>query len=123
MRLSAECLQEIDAVILAGGMGTRLRSIFPETPKCLVPISGIPFLKLYLTWLQKFGLRRVVLSLGYKSDMVKDYILSETWPGLEIVTSVESHPLGTGGALRYAIPHINSQTVLVANGDSFTGSL
>ena len=121
MKSSAECLKEIDAVILAGGLGTRLRSAVPNLPKCLAPISGIPFLKCYLTWLQKFGLRRVVLSLGYKSDIVEDYILSETWPGLEIVTSVESLPLGTAGALRYALSQIKSQTVLVANGDSFTG--
>jgi NDP-sugar pyrophosphorylase family protein len=119
--LPADCLQGIDAVILAGGMGTRLRSVLPDSPKCLAPIAGVPFLRRYMCWLQRFGLRRVILSLGYKADLVQAYLSSETWPGLEIVTSVESLPLGTGGALRAVLPLVNSQTVLVANGDSFTG--
>lgn len=119
--MPADCLEETDAVILAGGMGTRLRSVLPDAPKCLAPIAGVPFLRRYLCWLQRFGLRRVILSLGYKADMVQAYLRSETWPGLEIVTSVESLPLGTGGALRTVLPLVNSQTVLVANGDSFTG--
>ncbi len=119
--MPADCLQETDVVILAGGMGTRLRSVLPDAPKCLAPIAGIPFLRRYLCWLQQFGLRRAILSLGYKADMVQSYVRSETWPGLEIVSSVESVPLGTGGALRAVLPLVNSSTVLVANGDSFTG--
>jgi len=119
--LAADCLQEIDVVILAGGMGTRLRAVLPDAPKCLAPIAGVPFLKRYLSWLERFGLRRVILSLGYKADMVRACLLSETWPGLEIVTSVEALPLGTAGALRSVMPLVNSQTLLVTNGDSFTG--
>jgi len=120
--LPADCLHKTDVVILAGGMGTRLRSVLPDAPKCLAPIAGVPFLRRYLCWLQQFGLRRAILSLGYKAEMVQSYVRSETWPGLEIVSSVESVPLGTGGALRAVLPLVNSSTVLVANGDSFTGA-
>jgi NDP-sugar pyrophosphorylase family protein len=86
----------------------------------LVPINGIPFLHHYLNWLAKFGAHRVILSLGYKADMVQAYVQSETWPGIEIEFHVESTPLGTGGAVRACLPLIRSETALVTNGDSVT---
>jgi len=118
--LAATCLNDIVTVILAGGQGTRLRSLFPDRPKCLVPIHGVPFLRLYLDWLAKFGARRVILSLGYKADMVQAYVTSQTWPGMEVESYVEQTPLGTGGAVRAVLPMITSDTALVANGDSVT---
>ena len=116
--MSATPLADIDVVILAGGEGTRLRSLFPDRPKVLVPINGLPFLRHYLDWLRAFGARRVILALGYKAGMVRDYVRAENWAGMEVETFAETSPLGTGGAVRAALPLIRSETVLVANGDS-----
>ncbi|MCX7825827.1 MAG: sugar phosphate nucleotidyltransferase [Verrucomicrobiae bacterium] len=118
--MAATCLNDITTVILAGGQGTRLRALFPDRPKCLAPIHGVPFLRRYLDWLAMFGARRVILSLGYKADMVQAYVKSETWPGMEIASYVEQTPLGTGGAVRAVLPMITTETALVANGDSIT---
>ena len=118
--MSDNSLHDIDIVILAGGQGTRLRELFPDRPKCLVPINGVLFLRHYLDWLARFGARRVILSLGYKAQMVTDYVQSETWPGLVIESNVESTPLGTGGAVRACLPLIKAGTALVTNGDSVT---
>ena len=120
MKSSAECLREIDAVILAGGLGTRLRSAVPDLPKCLAPINGKPYIAHFLSWLQGFGIRRVVFSLGYKAEMVRSFLDSSPFSGLHIETTIETIPLGTGGGVRSALPFIKSNTVLVANGDSFT---
>ncbi len=114
------CLHDIDVVILAGGFGTRLRPVFSDRPKVLVPVDGVPFLRRYLEWLRGFGARRVILSLGYMADLVKAYVESETWEGMEIITTVEESPLGTGGAVRACLPLTQSRTLLVTNGDSVT---
>ena len=114
------CLHDIDVVILAGGFGTRLRPVFSDRPKVLVPVDGVPFLRRYLEWLHGFGARRVILSLGYMADLVKSYVESETWEGMEIIISVEESPLGTGGAVRACLPLTQSRTLLVTNGDSVT---
>lgn len=116
--MPATCLNDIDVIVLAGGFGTRLRSLFSDRPKILVPINGVPFLRCYVDWLRGFGARRIVLSLGYLADLVTQYIQSENWNGLEIETHVEASPLGTGGAVRDALPLIRSETALVTNGDS-----
>jgi NDP-sugar pyrophosphorylase family protein len=116
--LPATCLQNIDVVILAGGFGTRLRSVISDRPKVLAPINGVPFLKCYLEWMQGFGARRVILSLGHLAGMVQEFVKSEKWNGLEIVASVEGTPLGTGGAVRACLPLMQSSLALVANGDS-----
>jgi len=118
--LPATCLNDIDIAILAGGFGTRLRPVFSEGPKVLAPIDGVPFLRRYLDWLKSFGARRVILSLGYKAEMVQSFVKSERWAGLEIECFVESTPLGTGGAIRAVLPLVRARTVLVANGDSVT---
>jgi NDP-sugar pyrophosphorylase family protein len=118
--LPATCLNDIDVIILAGGFGTRLRSLFADRPKVLVPVNGVPFLRCFLDWLRNFGARRIILSLGYKADLVQAYVKSENWRGLEIESFVESTPLGTGGAVRAVLPLIRSGTALVTNGDSLT---
>ncbi len=114
------CLHNIDVIVLAGGFGTRLRSVFADRPKVLVPVNGVPFLKLYLEWLRGFGAHRVVLSLGYMAAQVQDFVRSENWNGLEIVANIETTPLGTGGAVRACLPLVHAPTVLVTNGDSVT---
>ena len=118
--MPATCLNDIDVIILAGGFGTRLRSLFADRPKVLVPVNGVPFLRCFLDWLRTFGARRIILSLGYKADLVQAYVKSEDWRGLEIESFVESTPLGTGGAVRAVLPLIRSGTALVTNGDSLT---
>jgi NDP-sugar pyrophosphorylase family protein len=114
------CLRNIDVVILAGGFGTRLRSVFSDRPKVLVPINGVPFLKCYLEWLRSFGAQRIILSLGHMAEMVQDFVKNENWNGLEIAANVETTPLGTGGAVRACLPLMKSETALVTNGDSVT---
>jgi NDP-sugar pyrophosphorylase family protein len=116
--LPATCLQNIDVVILAGGLGTRLRPAVSDRPKVLAPVNGVPFLKCYLGWLRGFGARRIILSLGHQAGMVENFVKSEDWNGMEIVANVETTPLGTGGAVRACLPLVQSSTALVANGDS-----
>lgn len=118
--MPATCLQNVDVVILAGGFGTRLRSVFSDRPKVLVPINGVPFLKCYLEWLRGFGARRVILSLGYMAEMVQDFVNSENWNGMEITANIETTPLGTGGAVRACLPLVTSPDAFVTNGDSVT---
>ena len=118
--MPATCLQNVDIVILAGGFGTRLRSVFSDRPKVLVPINGVPFLKCYLEWLRGFGARRVILSLGYMAELVQDFVKSENWNGMEITANIETTPLGTGGAVRACLPLVTSPDAFVTNGDSVT---
>ena len=118
--MPATCLNDIDVIILAGGFGTRLRSVFADRPKVLVPVNGVPFLRCFLEWLRGFGAQRIILSLGYQADLVQAYVKSEDWRGLELESFVESTPLGTGGAVRAVLPLIRSGTALVTNGDSLT---
>ena len=112
-------LADIDVAVLCGGLGTRLRSVLGETPKILAPVAGRPFLDHLLAWLASFGARRVVLCLGFRATAVLEHIASHPFPGVEVVTSMETEPLGTAGALRLALPHLRSDPVLVMNGDTF----
>lgn len=114
------CLRGCDAVILAGGLGRRLRSVCSDRPKVMAPVNGQPFVHYLIEQVRTAGVRRVVLALGYLSRVVNDYLAHRVWEGLEVVSTVEEAPLGTGGALRAALPLIHSQTALVMNGDSFT---
>lgn len=111
-------MADIDVVILAGGLGTRLRGVLPETPKILAPVLGRPFLDHVLEWLARQGVRRVVLGLGYRAGDVLAYLEQHPFPALEIRTVVEPEPLGTAGALAYARPQLRSNPVLAMNGDT-----
>lgn len=110
----------IDVIILAGGLGTRLRQIVRDVPKPLAPINGRPFLDMLLDQLDGFGqIRKVVLAIGYKADhIVSRY--SANSHRFNMHFSIETVPLGTGGAIKKAISHVESDDVLVMNGDSFT---
>ena len=116
---AADSLASIDVAVLAGGLGTRLRSVLGETPKILAPVAGRPFIDHLLAWLASFGARRVVFCLGFRAAAVTEHIAAHPFPGLEVVTSLETEPLGTAGALRLALPHLHSDPVLVMNGDTF----
>jgi D-glycero-alpha-D-manno-heptose 1-phosphate guanylyltransferase len=110
---------EIDALILAGGMGTRLRSVLPNKQKVVAPVDGQPFLLRIITTLHHVGVRRIILALGYRAEDVLSDIIGLVPAEVQIIPSVEVEMLGTAGALRHALPLIISETVLVANGDSF----
>lgn len=107
-----------DAVVLCGGAGVRLKSVTGDIPKPMAKIGGRPFLELLLVQLKRHGCSRVILSVGYKHEVIRGYF-GEKALGLEIVYSVENTPLGTGGALAQAAPEIAAESVLVMNGDSY----
>ena len=110
--MSREC------IILAGGLGTRLRSVIADRPKCMAPINGQPFLYYLLQYLHQQGVTHAVLSLGYLSEQVIDWCNSTTLP-LRISFSVEETPLGTGGGIIHALPHLEQDKVFVVNGDTY----
>jgi NDP-sugar pyrophosphorylase family protein len=111
-------IADIDIAVLAGGQGTRLRAVLPETPKILAPILGKPFLEHLLDWLIRQGARRVILCLGYRASDVLTHLKARSFAPLEIRTLVEPEPLGTAGAVALARPLLNSEPVLVINGDT-----
>jgi NDP-sugar pyrophosphorylase family protein len=112
-------LPDITGVILAGGEGIRLRSVVNDRPKVLAPICNRPFIFFLLDQFSRMQFREVVLCTGFKADVVKKCI-GDRYGQLHISYSQESTPLGTGGALRLALPKIKSDIALVMNGDSFT---
>jgi len=109
-----------EIIILAGGLGTRLREVIGENQKVIANVDGVPFLLLLLQYAYKQGFRRAILALGYHADHVIQIIQCSNLPkDLEIIFSVESKRLGTAGAIRLAVQYTQSQAVFVQNGDSF----
>ena len=106
-----------EAMILAGGLGTRLRSVVSDTPKCMAPISGKPFLSFLLFFLQKNGIENFIFSVGYMHEIIEDY-LKENYPLLNYKISLEEEPLGTGGAIKLACSKAQDKNVLICNGDT-----
>ena len=106
-----------EAIVLAGGLGTRLRSEIGESPKPLAPINGEPFLTHVFKYLQKNGINKVVLSVGYKWELIKKEY-GDKWRDIEIKYAVEKERLGTGGAIKLAMADINSENFYVLNGDT-----
>ena len=111
-------LHDITAVILAGGTGTRLRSVVADRPKVLAPVGGKPFLAHLLDQLLEQGVQKVVLCTGYQGEQVQDYF-GDSYQGISLNYSREDRALGTGGALLQARPLLDSDSVLVLNGDSY----
>jgi NDP-sugar pyrophosphorylase family protein len=111
-------IANIDVAVLAGGLGTRLRGILPETPKILAPVGGKPFLEHLLEWLIRQGARRTVLCLGYRSADVQEFLKTRSFAPLEVDTVIEAEPLGTGGAVANALSRLSGEPVLVINGDT-----
>ncbi len=106
-----------ECIILAGGLGTRLRSAVPDLPKCMAPVAGRPFLHHVIYWLQQQGITHFIFSLGYRSEVITDYIQRQH-PLIKASFSVEEEPLGTGGAIRLACQKALTPQVLVVNGDT-----
>ncbi|GFO68525.1 hypothetical protein GMLC_21040 [Geomonas limicola] len=111
-------LSHTTAVVLAGGLGTRLRSVTGELPKVLAPVLGRPYLRFVLDQLERAGLTEVLICTGYRSAEVEASIGTRHGT-LSVGYSAEPAPLGTGGALRYALGKMRHEELLVLNGDSF----
>ena len=108
----------MQAIVLAGGLGTRLRSVVTDLPKPMAPVAGRPFLAWILDRLAQAGFERVVLAVGYRHEAIQQHFGS-TYRGMALHYSVEDRPLGTGGALRLAADHVSHWPVFVLNGDTF----
>lgn len=110
-----------EAVVLAGGLGTRLRAVVAEVPKPLAPVAGRPFLHWLLEGFARQGITRAVLAVGYRSEAVRA-ALGPRFAGIELAYAVEEAPLGTGGAIWAALASCTEERVVVANGDSWIGA-
>jgi D-glycero-alpha-D-manno-heptose 1-phosphate guanylyltransferase len=106
------------AVVLAGGLGTRLRGVVPGLPKSMALVAGRPFLEIQLEELARRGFGSVVLSLGYLAETIRSHFGS-SYAGMRIDCAIEERPLGTGGALRFALQRCTADHVYVFNGDTF----
>lgn len=112
-------LSDIDVVILAGGLGTRIQHVLGDVPKLLAPIKDRTYLDYLLDWLQGFGVGHVIFSLGHQSDRIVAYLEAHPRRDLNVETVIEASPQGTAGALRLVRPHIKSGVALVINGDTW----
>ncbi len=107
----------MECIVLAGGLGTRLRGIIGEQPKCMAPVNGAPFLHYLFTFLQQQGCTRVILSLGYKYEVVLQWLQAANRL-FSVDYVIEQEPLGTGGGILLAMEEANTDNVLVLNGDT-----
>jgi D-glycero-alpha-D-manno-heptose 1-phosphate guanylyltransferase len=109
-----------EAIILAGGFGTRLQQMVSDRPKPLADVNGKPFLFYLVNYLIKFGVNKIVFATGYKHLMIEEYFNeNKEFDNISFSFSVETTPLGTGGAIRKAAKYIQDDYFLVLNGDSF----
>ena len=109
-----------EAIILAGGLGTRLQSVVNDLPKSLAPVSGKPFLSYLLDYSKKQGIKKFIFALGHKTDQIESFVKGSMSPG-SYVFSIEKEPLGTGGAIYKACAHAAGRNVIVLNADTFFG--
>ncbi len=107
-----------EAIILAGGFGTRLQKVVNDVPKPMAPVNRIPFLNYVFDYLKYYKIQHVVLSTGYLSEKIVEYYKDE-FKGIKISYAKEETPLGTGGGIRNAMTKCTTKDVLVLNGDSF----
>ncbi len=106
-----------EAIVLAGGLGTRLRSAVPDLPKCMAPVNGKPFIAWVIEYLQQQGIEHFIFALGYKNESFIEF-LEKNMRSLEYTLSIEETPLGTGGAVQLACSTVKEEDVLVTNGDT-----
>ncbi len=107
-----------EAVVLAGGLGTRLRAVVADVPKPMAPVAGRPFLEILLHSLARKKVRRVVLSVGHLGAQIRAHFRA-SFAGMDIDYAVEERPLGTGGAARLALQRCGHDPVLLLNGDTY----
>lgn len=109
-----------EAIVLAGGYGTRLRSVIKDVPKSLAPVAGKPFLAYLLDHAKKEGIAKFTFALGYKSEQIESFVNQYLAEG-SYSFSIEAEPLGTGGAIYKACKNITSADTMVLNADTFFG--
>ncbi|MGB8021171.1 MAG: NDP-sugar synthase [Candidatus Nanopelagicales bacterium] len=114
----------MEAVLLVGGQGTRLRPLTIHTPKPMLPVAGVPCTEHQIARAREAGVTRIVLGTSYRAEVFREYFGNGSAFGVELIYAVEEHPLGTGGAIRNVTRHLQSgpdDPVLVFNGDVLTG--
>jgi D-glycero-alpha-D-manno-heptose 1-phosphate guanylyltransferase len=111
-------MSQKEAIILAGGLGTRLKTILPNLPKCMAPVNGIPFLDILISYLKRQGVEHFIFSLGYLKEPIIQHIKNHH-PDLRVSFSEEDEPLGTGGAIFMALLKAEKKHVYIFNGDTF----
>lgn len=107
----------MQAIILAGGLGSRLKPITDYVPKPLIPINNIPLIEYQIRQLKKFKINQFVICTGYKTDQIQNYLKHKNNFDSKIQYSIEKTPLGTGGAIKKAAKMIKDKSFLVLNGD------
>ena len=109
----------MEAILLCGGLGTRLRSVVSDRPKPMADIAGKPFLHYLVKMLSESGVKHLIFALGYMGEQIEAYFQSGEAYGLSISYSYEDSPLGTGGAIRNALSKVSGENVLVLNADTY----
>lgn len=109
-----------EAIVLAGGFGTRLRPVVSDVPKPMAPMNdkGTPFLAFVLDQLAGQGFETIILSVGYMAEVIQEYF-GDAYAGMKIRYSLEDEPLGTGGAIKKALALCSAENVFVLNGDTY----
>ena len=108
------------AIILAGGRGKRLRPITDKIPKPLIPINNKPLIERTIQYLKKYGITEIIISSGYKSNLIEKFLRKKENFGCNIIFSIEKTPLGTGGAIKKALKFVDEESFVVLNGDIVT---
>ena len=106
-----------EAIILAGGLGTRLKTAVPDVPKCMAPVNGKPFIAFVIEHLQSQGIEQFIFALGYKHEIFKSFLATKLTSN-NYLLSVEPEPFGTGGAIKFACLKTTGKNVLIVNGDT-----
>lgn len=107
-----------EAIILAGGLGTRMKNYLPDIPKPMADINGTPFLELVLRYLERQKINRIILSIGYKHEIIQEHFKNQ-YRSMKIDYCIEEEPLGTGGAIKQALRICEKNYLAILNGDTF----
>lgn len=108
----------MQAIILCGGLGTRLRQVVSEVPKPMAPIYGKPFMQILVDNLVKAGVNKIIFAVGYKKEIIKDFF-GDNYKDVTMIYSEEDHPLLTGGAMKQALQFVDEDNALILNGDCY----
>lgn len=108
----------MEVIILAGGKGTRLREVVDDVAKPMAPVNGKPFLFYIFMWLKKYHVNKIIISAGYKSESIIGYF-GGSFLDIPVVYAIEETPLGTGGAVMFALQETSGENFLIVNGDTY----
>jgi D-glycero-alpha-D-manno-heptose 1-phosphate guanylyltransferase len=108
----------MEAIILAGGMGTRLREVIADIPKPMAPVNNKPFLFYIFNWIKDYQVEKAILSVGKGAEKVMDY-LHNSFNNIPVEYAIETKSLGTGGAVRFALQKAKGEDILILNGDTY----